>query len=193
MIGLILDEGIRRTWRREQIGRWSDMGRSARKQMSPDVGMLAARLLFRVQGELFARTAEQGFADVGPRHGGVLAYLDEEGIRVTELARLTGRSKQTTGAILDELEQFGYLVRSQDPSDKRARLVVPTPRGLELMTVLDRIIDSMEQRQEAAIGDEAYQDFKQTLARLAFPEEANTDGNVAGGDRTADGRIADTR
>jgi len=52
------------------------MKRSARKLAEPDLGVLAARLLFEVQGEIFRGTAEQGFDDVRPRHGAVLAYLD---------------------------------------------------------------------------------------------------------------------
>ena len=63
--------------------------------------MLAARLLFAVQRELFDRLRELGFDDVRPRHGAVLAYLDEVGVRPGDLARQSGRRKQTIGAILE--------------------------------------------------------------------------------------------
>ena len=57
-----------------------------------DLGVMAGRLLFAVQGELFQRLRDGGFDDIVARHGVVLAYLRPEGIRGTELARLSGRS-----------------------------------------------------------------------------------------------------
>ena len=45
------------------------MRRGERKLKTPDVGILAVRLLFGVQSELFARAAQHGFDDLRPRHG----------------------------------------------------------------------------------------------------------------------------
>ncbi|MGJ6966734.1 MarR family winged helix-turn-helix transcriptional regulator [Streptosporangium sp. G11] len=151
------------------------MGRSARKEAEPDLGMLAARLLFGVQEELFRRAAELGFDDIGPRHGGVMAYLDEEGIGVSELVRLTGRSKQTTGAILDELEKLGYLRRAPDPADRRARLIMPTPRGLDFMRVSDALVADIEDQHVRALGKEVYAGFKSVLGHVAARRELATD------------------
>ena len=39
----------------------------------------------------------------------LLAYLDEDGVRATELARLSGRHKQIVGRLVDELEELGYV------------------------------------------------------------------------------------
>src|SRR6266566_4159740 len=94
------------------------MRRSERKLKTPDVGILAVRLLFGLQSELFARAAQHGFDDLRPRHGAVLAYLDEDGIRLGDLARIAGRNKQTIAAIVDELETLGYLYRATDPADR---------------------------------------------------------------------------
>lgn len=143
------------------------MGRGTRKEAVPDLGMLAARLLFQIQDELFRKAAEQGFADIGPRHGGVMAYLDEDGTRVSELVRLTGRSKQTTGAILDELERLGYVRRAPDPADRRAKLIVPTDRGLEFMRISDALVADIEARHAAALGEDVYSTFKAVLAGIA--------------------------
>ena len=53
--------------------------------------MLAGRLLVAVQGELFRRFHSEGFDDIVPRHGAVLAHFRPEGVRATELARLSGQ------------------------------------------------------------------------------------------------------
>ncbi|NMO51097.1 winged helix-turn-helix transcriptional regulator [Actinoplanes sp. TBRC 11911] len=137
------------------------MGRSTR---TADLGMLATRLLFGLQSELFRRSAEEGFGDLRPRHGAVTAYLDEDGLRQNDLVRLSGRNKQTIGAIIDELEAMGYVSRVTDPADRRAKLIVPTERGLRLMRISDAIVADIERRYAAKVGREAYAQFFRTLS-----------------------------
>ncbi|GAA1857548.1 MarR family winged helix-turn-helix transcriptional regulator [Asanoa iriomotensis] len=143
------------------------MRRSTRKEQEPDLGVLAVQLSARVQREIFARAAEQGFDDVRPRHGAVLAYLDEEGIRPGELARLAGRNKQTMGAIIDELERLGYVRREPDPADRRARLIVPTERGLRVMVASDQYVRDIEQSLSARLGADRYAEFRAALVQAA--------------------------
>ncbi|MFI5907888.1 MarR family winged helix-turn-helix transcriptional regulator [Dactylosporangium sp. NPDC051541] len=142
------------------------MRRSARKAEAPDLGVLAARLLFGLQAELFARAAELGFDDLGPRHGAVLAHLDEEGIRLADLARLAGRNKQTIAAILDELEQLGYVHRTPDPADRRAKLVMPTEKGRRVMRISDEIVADIEARHARRLGAGAYAEFVRVLGLI---------------------------
>ncbi|MEV0719002.1 MarR family transcriptional regulator [Asanoa sp. NPDC050611] len=141
------------------------MRRSTRKEQDPDLGILAVQLSARVQREIFARAAEQGFDDLRPRHGAVLAYLDEEGIRPGELARLAGRNKQTMGAIIDELERLGYVRRAPDPADRRARLIVPTERGLGIMAASDQYVRDIEQSLSDQLGADRYEEFRAALSQ----------------------------
>ncbi|MGC4866068.1 MarR family winged helix-turn-helix transcriptional regulator [Micromonospora sp. DT53] len=141
------------------------MKRSTLKEQDPDLGILAVQLAGRVQREIFRRSAEQGFDDVRPRHGAVLAYLDAEGTRPGELARLAGRNKQTMGAILDELERLGYVRRAPDPADRRAKLIVPTERGLSLMAASDGFVRQIEQKLADTLGPDRYRDFRDALVR----------------------------
>lgn len=146
------------------------MKRSARTLAEPDLGVLAARLLLAVQGEIFHHTAEQGFDDLRPRHGAVLAYLDDDGIRLADLARVAGRNKQTIAAIVDELETLGYIYRADDPADRRAKLIVPTERGQRRIRAADDIIAATEKRYEARLGSAAYARFKQALRVITTDE-----------------------
>lgn len=152
------------------------MKRSARKQSDPDLGVLAARLMFGLQGELFRRSAEHGFDDLKPRHGAVLAYLDDDGIRPSELVRLSGRNKQTLGAILDELEGLGYLRREPDPVDRRAKLIVPTPKGLDIMRLSDALVAEIEQRYAGLVGPPVYHQFKAVLRTISGQWPAGSPG-----------------
>ena len=131
--------------------------------MNPDLGVLASQLTFSLQEELFARLAAEGYDDLHPRHWAVLSYLDEDGVRATELARLSGRHKQVVGRLVDELEHLGYVERRADPQDRRAKLVVPTERGLEQLRHGDEIVAEIEARHAQAIGGRNYAAFRDAL------------------------------
>lgn len=134
--------------------------RAERTKTNPDLGVLAGRLLFAVQNELFTALAAKGFDDLQPRHGAVLAYLDPGGVRATELARLSGQHKQVIGTLVDELERLGYVRRHPDPADRRAKLVCPTDRGLEQMRTADRIMAALQDRHARRLGRDAFAQFK---------------------------------
>jgi DNA-binding MarR family transcriptional regulator len=146
--------------------------RGERNRTNPDLGVLAGRLLFAVQNELFGALAERGFADLHPRHGSVLAYLDQEGVRATELSRLSGQHKQVIGTVIDELEQLGYVVRHPDPADRRAKLVCPTERGLELIRASDTVMAGIQQRHARRLGRERFAEFKATFVDVVDHQRA---------------------
>jgi DNA-binding MarR family transcriptional regulator len=142
-------------------------GRTSNRQRERGLGVLAARLLFAFQDELYARLDEAGHGKLTRPHGAVLAHLDRDGTRATELARRSGRPKQLIGRAIDELEQLGYVERRPEPGDRRAKLIVPTTLGHELIRISDAIIRDIEQRPADALGHAAYHDFKQALGAVA--------------------------
>lgn len=139
------------------------MSRALRNATEPDLGVLAGRLLFAVQDELFSRLRDLGFDDLKPRHGAVLAYLQDEGIRATELARMSGQHKQVIGTLVDELTELGYVVRQSDPADRRAKLICPTRRGRAQMAAADQIMTDMQDRHARRLGTDSYEQFKRTF------------------------------
>jgi DNA-binding MarR family transcriptional regulator len=140
--------------------------RSDRKQADPDLGILSSRLLFAVQKALHEGMASEGGEGIGPRHGAVLAYLDEEGSRATDLASLSGQHKQVVGTLIDELESAGYVRREPDPQDRRAKLVVPTARGLAKMRRSDEIVAAFEDRCAKALGARDFATFKRLFKAI---------------------------
>jgi DNA-binding MarR family transcriptional regulator len=141
--------------------------RSERKQRDPDLGILAGRTLFAVQRELFPAVADQGYPGLRPRHGAVLAYLDEEGGRATDLAAQSGQHKQVIGTLVDELVDLGYVERRPDPADRRAKLIVPTAKGLHEMARLDAVMAAIEAELASEVGEEAYGEFKRVFRLIA--------------------------
>jgi DNA-binding MarR family transcriptional regulator len=140
--------------------------RRERQEWSPDLAVLAARLSDSIEQELFERLAERGHQDLRPRHAAVLAYLDEDGVRASDLARLSGRHKQVVGRLVDELEELGYVERRPDPADRRAKLIVPTERGLEQMRLGDEIVADIERRHAEAVGRRTYAEFRNVLREM---------------------------
>lgn len=143
------------------------MRRSERKRAAPDLGILSGQTLFGLQKELFSRLSEMGHPQVRPRHGAVLAYLDEEGSRASDLAAQSGQHKQVIGTLVDELEALGYVERRPDPADRRAKLIVPTERGRDHMAKSDAVLVEMEAEHAKAVGEEAYAEFKRVFTLVA--------------------------
>lgn len=136
------------------------VSRAERGRLNPDLGVLSGQLLFGVQRELFGKLAELGFDDLRPRHGAVLAYLEADGVRATELSRRSGQHKQVIGTMVDELEALGYVERRPDPADRRAKLVCPTERGKAELTAADKILATIQARHARRLGREKYAAFK---------------------------------
>jgi MarR family transcriptional regulator for hemolysin len=72
----------------------------------------------------------------------VLANLSRhngDGMMQTELAKVMDVGKVTLGGLIDRLEATGLLKRVADPSDRRAKRVVMTPRGTKLLADIQGI------------------------------------------------------
>jgi DNA-binding MarR family transcriptional regulator len=74
-----------------------------------------------------------GHSLIRPAHCSVFANLGMGAVRVTELAEHAHVTQQAMGKMLKELERIGYVVRDIDGSDRRAKKIRPTERGLVLM------------------------------------------------------------
>lgn len=73
--------------------------------------------------------ADAGFDDVRRAHNAVFVNLPAGGRRLTELAEVADMSKQAMGELVDDLVGKGYLARTPDPTDGRAKLIVWGERG----------------------------------------------------------------
>jgi DNA-binding MarR family transcriptional regulator len=137
-----------------------------------DLGVLASRLLFAFQAELFQRLHQKGFDDIAPRHGGVLAHLRREGVRATDIAKRSGQLKQVVGVIVDELEELGYVERHPDPADRRAKLVVPTRRGRKQMDAATSIIGDIMNRHARDLGARDFSRFMADFGAVVESQRA---------------------
>ena len=96
-----------------------------------NIGLLLQRLSRDFEQRARATLQSRGHTRLQPSHQIVFASLGATGARLTALAARAGMTKQAMGQIVDDLERLGYIERSPDPADGRAKLVRFTPAGLE--------------------------------------------------------------
>ncbi len=109
----------------------------------------------------------RGYADLRPTHGCVFRFVREDGMRLTDLAAYAGITKQSAGELVDDLVTLGYVERTADPEDRRAKLICLTKRGREAQRVGFGIFAELEQRWAAKFGEERLEQLRDLLEQIA--------------------------
>jgi DNA-binding MarR family transcriptional regulator len=101
-----------------------------------------------------------------PKHSAVFAQISLDGSRLTELARKANMTPQAMGEVVEELVELGYVVRRPDPSDRRAKLIVPTKRGRQAVEAGRQTIDGIEERLTELLGEPGHRALRRLLTKL---------------------------
>jgi DNA-binding MarR family transcriptional regulator len=96
----------------------------------------------------------------------VFQRISPSGSRLSELAQASQLSKQTVGSIVDQLERAGYVRRDPDPTDARARLVVMTGRGHQLVELSLPVVREVEAAWRAHLGPARTAALREALVAL---------------------------
>jgi DNA-binding MarR family transcriptional regulator len=132
----------------------------------PLIGLLA-EVKTAISDELYGQLGEVGYGDLRPAHGCVFGFIERVGgLRLTALADRSGLTKQAVGEAVGDLERLGYVERVPDPGDGRAKIIRLTKRGLEAAAAAEEIFLDIERRFAAEVGDERFEEFRDTLRRL---------------------------
>ena len=124
-----------------------------------------------VLAEFRRELEEAGYADIRPTHGCVFRFVRDDGMRLTELARLAGMTKQSVGELVDDLVDLGYVERIPDPEDRRAKLICLTDRGIEAQKVGFGLLADVEDRWVERFGATRMKQLRKLLEE-AVTEEA---------------------
>lgn len=111
---------------------------------------------------LQAHLVAAGFGDHRVVHHNVMAHVTFEGIRLTELAKKAGVTKQAMSELVIDLERLGYLTRTADPDDGRAKLIGFTDKGRAAVHAARRAFEEME----SAIGERPVRALRRNLLRI---------------------------
>jgi DNA-binding MarR family transcriptional regulator len=100
----------------------------------------------------------------------VFAHIDMDGTRLTDLATRANMTPQAMGELVDDLEGLGYVRRVPDPSDRRAKLIVPTEIGYGCLQAAFDTIGGIERRLEDLIGPRRLAELRKILSRIVGTE-----------------------
>lgn len=101
-----------------------------------------------------------------PKYSAVFAQISPEGTRLTTLARRAAMTPQAMGELVDELVDMRYVERQPDPSDGRAKLIVPTRLGLDAIEAGRVTIEGIEARLTDLLGVRGHRELRRLLTRL---------------------------
>ena len=107
-----------------------------------------------------------GADDITLAQSRLMQRLDLRGMRLTDLAEQARVTKQTAGALIDQLERAGYVARTPDPSDARARLVTLTDKGLTLCRAAGKEVDNVEKEWREFLGERRFAQMRDSLVAL---------------------------
>lgn len=132
----------------------------------PNLGVLLFIAYRAMETRILEDLAALGYDDVTLAQARVFQRIAPEGSRLTDLAEQAQITKQSAGALVDQLEAAGYVTREADPSDGRARLVRIAPRGAEAVTASVRSFEAVEQEWAAHVGKRRMDELRRTLLAL---------------------------
>ena len=110
---------------------------------------------------------DSGFGPVSQVHVSLIQNLDLRGTRLSTIAARARVTKQTMLELVDRAEASGLVARRPDGEDRRAKAVVFTPRGLEMMDRLRNGIGRAERRMARIVGAAFLRRTKQELTAYA--------------------------
>ena len=114
--------------------------------------VLLREVYVRLNDVVLVRLARQGHDAVRPAHAAVFQYLDDTGTTVSLLAERARMTKQAMAELIRHLEAHGYVRRVPDPTDGRAKLVLPTDRGDEVVEIAQSLAPEAEELISAVLG-----------------------------------------
>jgi len=131
-----------------------------------NVGVLLFVSYRAMENRVFRAIADAGFTDLTSAQARLLQRVGPNGTRLTELAEQAQVTKQTAGFLVDQLEGAGYVERTPDPRDARARLIRIAGRGLAAQPVADAVVRQVEAEWAAHLGGARWAALRESLVRL---------------------------
>ncbi|MBI1178770.1 winged helix DNA-binding protein [bacterium] len=122
----------------------------------------------QLSDRLYAKMAAGGFPEIRRSHSLVFRHIAPEGSRLTELAEVSGLTKQSMAYLVGYLEKHGYVKISTDPADGRAKRVQLTNRGRAFVASLLAASADLENEVERKLGSARFKRLRGGLQALGL-------------------------
>jgi DNA-binding MarR family transcriptional regulator len=132
----------------------------------PMIGALLRMPVDAVVARMLDGLHRDGYTDLNASHLPVLRWPGPEDRRPSELARDTGMTRQAMNYLLGEMERLGYLVRRDDPEDRRSKRVHLTERGHGVARSLRTTVRAIERELESELGADRFARLRELLGDL---------------------------
>ena len=116
-----------------------------------------------MEQDLITRLSDAGFGDQTLAQSRLFGSISPEGIRLTDLADRARLTKQAAGELIDQMEAAGYVERTPDPADARAKLIRFTAKGWRAVETALAIFGDMEARLAEELGADRVADVRAVL------------------------------
>ena len=121
------------------------------------------RLLRLLATDMLREAHRRGHTQIRPAHDPVFATLPSEGARASDMANRAGITKQSMGEAIRDMVALGLVEMTEDPSDRRAKLVTFTEAGMEVAQGGKRYMYQLEQEWIEKFGEDNYETTREVL------------------------------
>jgi DNA-binding MarR family transcriptional regulator len=131
------------------------------------------RLLRLLATDMLHAAHDRGHTQIRPAHDPVFATLPSQGARASDMATRAGITKQSMGEAIRDMAAMGLLEMTEDPTDRRAKLVTYTEAGLAVARDGKRHMYELEQQWIEKFGEKEYETAREVLegiVELMTPE-----------------------
>jgi DNA-binding MarR family transcriptional regulator len=137
--------------------------------VNPDLGPPdhVAHLLNRAGRRLRTDTPRPaGLPDLNPAQTRILDVIPSGGCRIVDLSGELRVSKQGLGQLVGQLAAGGWVAVTDDPADRRAKIVRRTPAGDDVVRGVRDLLADTEGKWRAEVGPDRYAIFRAVLEEL---------------------------
>jgi DNA-binding MarR family transcriptional regulator len=118
----------------------------------------------RVLGtDMIREVQARGHTQIRLAYNAVFATLPEQGARTSDMAARAGITKQSMGEVVREMVGLGLLEMTEDPEDRRAKLVTYTDAGLAIARDGRRYMLALEQEWADKFGEAEFDTARDVL------------------------------
>lgn len=116
--------------------------------------MLISRIRELTHNRIVSEMEKRNITDIEPAHGDIFNALGQYGeLKMSDLAKASGRKKNTITVLARKLIERGYLKERVDPDDSRSRLLSLTQKTEEIKPQRKEVSD--------AVIEKIYQGFSE--------------------------------
>lgn len=137
----------------------------------PDAPPIVLPALLRATRNAYGKRIRSALAAVGcddvPANGiYVIGAISRTNAPMANIIEGLAVSKQAAGQLVDVLVLRGYLIRTEDPEDRRRLKLSLTPRGQAAAAASAQVVDGMETAVAARLGQDHIAKTREVLRAL---------------------------